>query len=91
MTAEDAPNASDEPLAVTKPPEDLAAQPTGNASRTRRAPPPAQRQPSMDSIYGCSRRRPSRFDPLESPAHHHRRYSIPIARGALPRFSPIRF
>jgi hypothetical protein len=37
MTAEDAPNASDEPLAVTKPPEDLAAQPTGNASRTRRA------------------------------------------------------
>jgi hypothetical protein len=37
MTPEDAPNASDEPLAVTKPPEDLAAQSTANASRTRRA------------------------------------------------------
>ena len=36
MTPTDAPNAFDEPLAVTKPPEDLAAQSTANASRTRR-------------------------------------------------------
>jgi hypothetical protein len=50
MTPEDAPNASDEPLAVTKPPEHLAAQSTANASRIRRVPPAAQRQPGAHSI-----------------------------------------
>jgi hypothetical protein len=35
MTPADAPNPSDGPLAATKPPDDLAVQPTGNASRTR--------------------------------------------------------
>jgi hypothetical protein len=36
MTPADAPNASDGPLAATKPPEDLTAEPIGNTSRTRR-------------------------------------------------------
>ncbi len=50
MTPADAPNASEGPLAATKPPEDLAAEPTGNASRTRRVPAAAQRQPGANSI-----------------------------------------
>jgi hypothetical protein len=50
MTPADAPNASDGPLVATKPPEDLAAEPIGNASRTRRVPALAQRQPGAHSI-----------------------------------------
>jgi hypothetical protein len=54
MTPADAPNASDGPLAAIKPPEDLAAQPTGTASRTRRVPAPAQRQPGARSIIAAA-------------------------------------
>jgi hypothetical protein len=50
MTPVDAPNAFDGPLAATKPPQELAAEPTGNAPRTRRVPPPAQSQPGAPSI-----------------------------------------
>ena len=53
MTPADAPNASDGPLAATKPPEDFAAQTTGNASRTRRVPAAAQRQPGAHSIIAA--------------------------------------
>ena len=67
MTPADAPNASDRPLAATKPREDFAAEPTDNASRTRRVPAPAQRQPGAHSIIGCLRLKASRFGPLDNP------------------------
>jgi hypothetical protein len=54
MTPADAPNASDGPLAATKPLEDLAAEPTDNASRIRRVPAAAQRQPGAHSIIAAS-------------------------------------
>jgi hypothetical protein len=53
MMPADAPNASDGPLAATKPPEDPAAQPTGDASRTRRVPAAAQRQPDAHSMIAA--------------------------------------
>jgi len=59
MTPADDPNASDGPLAATKPPEDLAAQPTGTASRTRRVPAPAQRQPGAHSIVAAAPTEPA--------------------------------
>ena len=91
MTPADAPNASDGPLAATKPPEDLAAQPIGNASRTRRVPAPEQRQPGAHSIMAVRPTEPRAPPRSRAPAHHHRRHSIPIAGTTVPRFSPIRF
>jgi hypothetical protein len=46
MTPADAPNASDRPLVATKPPQDLAAQPIGNTSRTRRIAPSGTAHPA---------------------------------------------
>ena len=69
MTPTDALNAFDGPLAATKPPEDLAARSTANASRTRRAPALVQRQPGARSIMAVRAAKPPRFDPLDSPAH----------------------
>jgi hypothetical protein len=66
MTPDDNPNASDGPLAATKPPEDLAVQPTGTTSRTRRLPAPAQRQPGAHPIGAAAPHSP-RFGPLKSP------------------------
>jgi hypothetical protein len=53
MTPADTLNACDGPLAATKPPEDLAAEPIGNASRTRRVPAAAHRQPGAHSIIAA--------------------------------------
>jgi hypothetical protein len=58
MTPADTPNASDGPLAATKPPEDRAAKPTGNASRTRRDQPPARRQPGTHSMIAAGATEP---------------------------------
>jgi hypothetical protein len=89
MTPTDAPNPSDRPLAGTKPPQDLAAEPIGNARRV----PGTGTTPTRRAFHhGCSRRRALRFGTRSTaPAHHHRRHSIPIARPNVPRFSPIRF
>jgi len=93
MMPADAPNVSDGPLAATKPPEDLAAEPIGNALRTRHAPAPApaQRQPGAHSIMGVRATEPRALARPRAPVHHHRRHSIPIAGTAVPRFRPIRF
>lgn len=53
MTPADAPNASDGPLAATKPPEYPAAQLTDDASRTRRVLAAAQRQPDAPSTIAA--------------------------------------
>ena len=91
MTPADTLNACDGPLAATKPPEDLAAEPIGNTSRTRRCPgsgiPPARRT----FHYRCSRQEPRASARSKASAHHCRRHSIPIAGTTVPRFSPIRF
>src|SRR5260370_36525717 len=50
MTPADAPNASDGSLAAPKPPQNFAAQPTGNASRTRRVPAAAHASPARVSL-----------------------------------------
>ena len=91
MTPADAPNASDGPLAATKPPEKLAAESIGNGralavSRHRHS-----ANPARIPLWLLAPHSLARLGSLEAPVHHRRSHAIPIAGTTVPRFSPIRF